>query len=277
MTFKWIDPTSEFTTFIQETNLHNHSVAALYHEKDLVAAGYGAISHRNSALEVSHPQFSNKEAYSLFLKQIEQKTQASGCLSASIFFYSDRKDVKQLKSALKECGWSEPEEWMINCHFDHSFNPPWFDREIKPPPPYTLLPWSALSEQQIAQLRYKGEQYVYPPNLSPFLYPNPEPTYSLCLLHEKEVIGWMMTRMVNDQTISFDSFFIEHKYRKTTLLLALLIRSIKFILSSPIPFATMQVNLKQTDSSYINFVLKRYVPYINDYNYTLRSWKLINS
>lgn len=273
MKLKWVedlqDPVLQ-SLLVTPTSTQTH-ILALYDNELPIAAGYA--SQDSNKIQVENPYFISQDALRNFLHLIEKEAQRLK-KSSCILLYSDQV-AEELRSPLEKAGWSEPEEWMINCYFDHSFNPPWLNKKYELPPDYVLKAWREIPEPQKQYLKAKESQLVFPRNLSPFLYNNPDPIYSLCLLHKEEVIGWMMTRMVKNDTISFDSFFIEPKYRQPALILALLSSSIKNVLNSAIPFAIMEVNLKQTNTSYINFVHKKYLPYLGNFNHTLRSWKLI--
>lgn len=279
MKFKWItdfqDPLLQ--PLLPPSDAKQISAGVLYDQNIPVAAGYGSISKGDFAVQINYPHFLSDKAIETFLKAIEDLTKNESCLSSIILFSDKSASAASLEKVLEKLHWSSPEKWMIHCYFDHSFNPPWINKEYPLPDNYALKPWSQLTEQQINHVRRKGAQFIYPANLSPFLHPDPDPDYSLCLLQDDEVIGWMMTRRVDADTISFDSFFVERKCRQPNSILALLAQSVKAVLNSPIPYAVMEVNLVQTDNSYVNFVYKRYIPYISQYNYSLRSWKLIKS
>lgn len=275
MNLKWVANTNDPSLQHLLPPSKKKLAAVLYDSDTPIAAGYGSIDKSDFAIQVDYPEFASPEAIKPFLLALEDETKKESCLSSIIVFSDEYPQLKQLKEALQQSKWSPPEKWMINCYFDHSFNPPWINKKYPIPDDYCLKPWSQLTHEQIEHVRHKGEQFVYPTNLSPFLHSNPDPNYSLCLLQDNEVIGWMMTRMVSEDSISYDSFFVELKCRRPNIILALLSESVKAVLNSPIPKAVMEVNLTQTDNSYVNFVYKRYVPYIKHYNYSLRSWKLI--
>lgn len=273
MKLQWLDEIAPILETGRDTG-HKHSLV-LSDDAVPVAGAFGNIDREDFCVEICYPKFTSAEAFKQLLIQVAEETAKKKCLSSILLFDENADEAETIKEILQMVGWSEPEKWMIRCQFDHNFNPPWLQRTYPLPDSFHIQMWEELTEQQISRLRHKGTQLLYPPNLSPFLYPNPSKSYSLCLMHKEEVIGWMMTRMVDAKTIAFDSFFIEIPYRKTHLILALLTASVKKVLESPIPSATMVVNLKQTNESYVNFVLKRYVPYLTEYNYILRSWKLI--
>lgn len=279
MTLRWVEDTSDpfFHNILVPTRTPHSQIAALYENDKLIAASFATIDKGSKKIDLENPYFVNKNALTHFLEEIEREAAERHFLSTILFFSDKSENISEIKKVLKDLDWSDTEKWMINCFFDHQFNPPWLSQEYPLPPEYSMKTWSQLREIQIDVLRVKQQQLVFPANLSPFLHYNSSPNFSLCLLHKEEVIGWMMTRQLSDDLISFDSFFIERKYRKLTLILALLSSSVKRVLKSTIPFAVMEVNLMQTDTSYINFVHKRYIPYLTNYNYTLRSWKLIEN
>lgn len=252
-------------------------ILVLFDDDTPVAAAYGSIDSTFEMVSANHPKFARSDAITPLFKALENEVNQHQLSTAALFYYDDDAQAPQIEKALAANGWSEPEEWMANFRFDHSFNPPWVFRSYPLPLPFSLAPWNSLTEQQIARLHHKAAQYVFPPNLSPFLHGSPDADYSVCLLSDDEVVGWMTTRMVAEDTISYDSFFIEPKYRKQRTILALLSQSVKNVLNSAIPYAVMEVNLNQTETSYINFIHKRYAPFNAKVNYTLRSWKLTNA
>jgi hypothetical protein len=274
MKLKWVENIEDplLKSLLTAPTSTQKLVLALYDNDIPVAAGYASVD--SSKIQVEDPYFSTQSALKLFLQEIEKEALRRQLLSCIMLYSDELKQLDILQETLAHEGWSAPEKWMINCYFDHSFNPPWIKKEYILPPEIELKAWSSLADDQLQLLRHKGGQLVYPSNLSPFMYENPHPDLSLCLIHNQEVVGWMMTRHVDDTLIAFDSFFIEKSYRKPKVILALLQKSVKQVLDSPIPKAIMEVNLPQTENSYINFVYKRYIPFINNFNYTYRSWKL---
>lgn len=180
----------------------------------------------------------------------------------TVLFYFDEKspEAPAIKRALKRFDWSDPELYIMSCYFDRTFDPPWLHAKFRMPPHFELRPWGQLTQEQLTRIREKGRDSVYPPTLSPFKYTHPDPEFSLTLVHHNDVVGWLMTRRIQSNLLSYHTIFVESDYKLLGLAIPMMAESIRRVLHAPIPGAVIDTYVTLSEPYWVDFVNKRLKP-----------------
>jgi hypothetical protein len=197
----------------------------------------------------------------------------------TVFLYFDEKapEASAIKKILGRQGWSEPELYIMSCYFDHSFDPPWLHANFRIPPLFSFVPWRELKPEQITRVKEKGRDSVYPLTLSPFKFENFDPDFSLSLVHKDEVIGWVMTRRIPGNILSYSTIFVEAEYKMMGLAIPMMAESIKRIMQAHIPGAIIDTYVTLSEPYWVDFVNKRLKPRSANVTDIYRSYKRVST
>lgn len=195
----------------------------------------------------------------------------------TVFFYFDEKSTEApaIQNALLRHKWSQPELYIMSCYFDRSFDPPWLHANFRIPQQFSFAPWRKMSAEQLLALRVKERNSVFPSTLSPFKYPDNDLDYSLGLIHDDEIIGWVMTRRINPHLLSYSTIFVQSEFKMMGLAIPMMAESIKNIMHSTIPGAIIDTYVTLSEPYWVDFVNKRLKPYSRTVTNIFRSYKRV--
>jgi hypothetical protein len=143
------------------------------------------------------------------------------------------------------------------------FHPIWLEEYRKRPSEegYQLFLWSALHESERIQLLKQAEENAFPPSVSPFSDESHiEPLNSIGIRYKKQLAGWLITYRTDAETITYGSVFVYPEFRNTNILFALGSHSLALQQESKIPKGIVEINLQQSEHSWVAFVKKRFLP-----------------
>lgn len=193
----------------------------------------------------------------------------------TVFFFFDEKssEAPAIQKALLRQHWSQPELYIMSCYFDRTFDPPWLHANFRIPAQFTFIPWREMTAEQLSGLREKERKSIFPTALSPFKYSNHDPDFSLLLVHNNEVIGWVMTRRVNANLLAYSTIFVQNDFKMMGLAIPMMAESIKRIMHSTIPGALIDTYVTLSEPYWVDFVNKRLKPHSRTVTHIFRSYK----
>lgn len=222
------------------------------------------------------PAYSTEKTAKEMLKQLEKILINENCLVIRFVYPAENLVVKILEPHLKQIGWSNPKPFGIHCEFDaNTFNPPWFKLQGTYPEGFSEFPWAELTESENKQLHYQLAQGVFPIEVSPFNIKTApiDLASSLGLRYKDEVIGWMVNHRLSPDKLQYSALFIQRQFQQSGIAITMLAHSIDRQISAGIRWGVLDLNLKQIDRTWLNFVQRRLIPYASKVTSTNEIWR----
>jgi GNAT superfamily N-acetyltransferase len=145
---------------------------------------------------------------------------------------------------LARLGWSQPRTVfvLLEGRSDQLAAIDWADR-FPINAPYSLLPWSQLSEPQRAQ----AAALDAPSELQPPADPRGlEPSICLALLHHNTPVGWLLAHRTSPSSVRYSSLFVAPPHRGRARALALLAEGFRRQHAVAIPTARAAIDRRNT-------------------------------
>jgi uncharacterized protein (TIGR03032 family) len=145
---------------------------------------------------------------------------------------------------LSRLGWSQPRTdfVLLEGRSDQLAAIDWADR-FPITAPYSLLPWSQLSEPQRAQ----AAALDAPSELQPPADPRGlEPSICLALLHHNTPVGWLLAHRTSATSVRYSSLFVDPAHRSRARALALLAEGFRRQHAVAIPTARAAIDRRNT-------------------------------
>ena len=145
---------------------------------------------------------------------------------------------------LSRLGWSPPRTdfLLLEGRSDQLAAIDWADR-FPISAPYSLLPWSQLSEAQRAQ----AAALDAPPEFQPPADPRGlEPAIGLALLHHHSPMGWLLAHRTSASSVRYSSLFVAPAHRGRARALALLNEAFRRQHAAAIPTARAAIDRRNT-------------------------------
>ena len=145
---------------------------------------------------------------------------------------------------LARLGWSQPRTdfVLLEGRSDQLAAIEWADR-FPITAPYSLLPWSQLSEPQRAQ----AAALDAPSELQPPADPRGlEPSICLALLHHNTPVGWLLAHRTSATSVRYSSLFVDPAHRSRARALALLAEGFRRQHAVAIPTARAAIDRRNT-------------------------------
>jgi len=182
-------------------------------------------------------------------------------------FITYKKDKSLDQILQSDGGWCDPQTWATRYIFESkTFHPKWLERKYNLPQNYKIIHWEEIqkNEEEQSRIKFHLKQYGVPEYLSPFV--NDEyiqSINSLALLHEKHVVGWMITHTFPDapDTVRYSSLYVHPDNRHMSYSIMLLIQSIKLQKATPIPYSHFEILHSSAPMSWKKFCRCRLKPH----------------
>ena len=201
----------------------------------LALAGVSEASRSASILSVAvAPAFRGQGVGTALLRQLEQEVMPC-CDSAEAVFTDGSEYSDAVRRLLVKQGWGPIRPRMLICKSNREriFQAPWMHQ---PPLPdeFEIFRWCDLSETEKAEIRER--RYIqYPDIESPFEDEDwMEPVSSLGLRHRGVVAGWMITHILEPDTLRFTRMFVRQDLQRRARAISLLAESIRRFAAQPI-------------------------------------------
>ena len=188
--------------------------------------------------------------------------------------------MEEWEKTFIQLGWTGRRLAVVECYYDdgYNFHPSWLEKEYTLPPDFEIFPWKDLTEAESEAIKKAYSQKAIPDEVYPFaagaVY---EPLNSLGLRHEGKVVGWLITRQLDPETICYYSIYTDYEFHNRGFIIMLLIKALKLQQQSSFNKAIFRVNiLKLPNLKWLRFVRKRLAPYGQYTEYYL-AWHAIRS
>jgi uncharacterized protein (TIGR03032 family) len=145
---------------------------------------------------------------------------------------------------LARLGWSTPRTdlLLLEGRSDQLAAIDWADR-FPITAPYSLLPWEALTDEQLAEAAaLEAPSELQPPPDSQSL----EPSISLALLHHNNLVGWLLAHRTGATNVRYSSLFVTPGHRSRARGLALLSEGFRRQHAAAVPTARSAIDGRHT-------------------------------
>ncbi|MGB3420305.1 MAG: GNAT family N-acetyltransferase [Dolichospermum sp.] len=187
------------------------------------------------------------------------------CLRVDLVYVSNS-STPYWEKILQNCNWSTPQIRMLvcSCSIINFQNARWLKLANTLPPAYTIFPWVELTKQERESIKkQQATSPWYPEILSPWSDEEIiEPVNSLGLRYETQVIGWMITHRVAEDTIRYTKMFVREDLQRLGRAISLLAKAIKLQLESMEDSKAVYTVLAD-NTEMIKFADRRLAPYMN--------------
>ncbi|MBA2726949.1 MAG: GNAT family N-acetyltransferase [Parachlamydiaceae bacterium] len=208
------------------------------------------------------PDFRHRKIGTQLLILLEAILVEQGCSLVTYVYQSDLPTTIYLEKILNQLGWGEGFPFSIRCHFNRiEFSPDWLNIDYHLPKGYQIFHWKNLRLKEKKQLERDLQKEWIPPSVSPFHQQETiDPNFSLGLRKDGRVIGWVIVNRFSEGMLQYSSLYIEREYKFLGYSIHLLAASIRLVKKSNVEGAFLELNLQESDNSWIRFVKRRLVP-----------------
>jgi GNAT superfamily N-acetyltransferase len=184
--------------------------------------------------------------------------------------------LEEWEKTFIEAHWNGRRLAIIECFYDdsHKFHPKWFDKPYTLPPNFELFYWKDLTPEDKTEIERAYSQKIIPPEVYPFAGGGVfEPLNSLGIRYKGRVIGWIITRRLDDQTICYYSLYCEQEFRKKGPGMLLVTEAVRLQQKAMIKQALFRVNVLLLPSlDWFSLIKRRLVPYARRYTEFYLAW-----
>ncbi|MFC0328659.1 GNAT family N-acetyltransferase [Paenibacillus sepulcri] len=191
------------------------------------------------------------------LRQTEELLLRAGATRIRFVYYAGNRIKPAVEAFLQRNNGSPPVlEGKVYTADTRIADAPWL-KKIELPQGLQSLLWRDLDSEAKNRLREGGG---FPRFLSPFK-PNLqlEESNSLAMMAGEEISGWCMTYRIAEDTILYDSVYVQEPYRLYGCAFILMAQSVLLQLERQIPFAKFAVNVETP--SMLKMLDRRLAPY----------------
>ncbi len=212
------------------------------------------------------------------LTRMEQVLSNHGCQQVDLTYRSDA-TTPALEHILGQYNWLPARPYSLICstqakNFEQA---PWMYRHPLPAS-FTTFPWLELTAEQRQEIQaQRQESLKYPPELDPFKEEDKiEPTTSLGLCYQGQVIGWMITHRIAPDTLRYSALFVKQDLPKIRCAVPLIAAAIKRQIENAevtnLTFVVMAYNTPM-----IRFLQRHLAPYLLSIHHAWMTTKLLDS
>lgn len=217
------------------------------------------------------PALRNQGIAQKLLAYVPQLLKSKG-LNYCWFRYLQEDPATQiLEHLLAKMGWGAPYNELVRYIFEGVlFDPPWLHEKYTLPQDCQYFLWSELTDAERAHLKHQEEQQTFPRIVVPFsTHYAIEPSNSLGIRKNGEVVGWLITHRINLETVRYSVFYIDRDLRLSQTAGFLLSKSILLQKGTGIPWATCEINFKNVRPAWRRFVENKLKPYSQRIEYEM--------
>jgi GNAT superfamily N-acetyltransferase len=237
-----------------------------FSNQEMVGCAIAQVYFLNQSAEllslVVKEEWRKQSIGSTLFQEIENNLKQNQVRALGFEFEKNDPFAKAIEQILAHQCWLPPKLYLLRCHFEaDNFHPPWMHIRHRLPPNFAFFNWQELKTAEKELLLYKLEQGHFLPNLSPFK--NEKAIHwetSTGLRYLDKVIGWCITHVVDEQTIRYDTLYVDHEFLHLGYGIFLLNEAFRKHRPLPISKAIFEANMEQIDRSWFQFIKKRLVP-----------------
>jgi GNAT superfamily N-acetyltransferase len=224
---------------------------------------------------VSAPHRNKKIAQGL-LKELDKELTKRHCHLTTKQYDAASATKTYLERALGRSGWQGTKLISKRFWFEHEFfSPEWMHRKYRLPPNVHLFPWVELENTERIVLWNSWKSWNIPAVASPFWEEElivKEGSFGI--RNPKGVIGWMITHQETPEIRRYSTFYVHPEYRNTTVAIKILVDAIQYGIDQHVKWGVFDLNIQNSDQSWMKFVDKRLMPYAHHVDQTRQAWHL---
>ncbi|AFM04509.1 TIGR03032 family protein [Bernardetia litoralis DSM 6794] len=201
--------------------------------------------------------------------------------SVHLEYRSDWKSISTFEGILERNKWEKPKPKLYLCKssIDIISKAPWM-KKLSLPQDIELYLWKYTTQEEKNKiLQRKQSNNWYPDHLSPFQHENNmDLTTSVGLKFNGEIIGWMITHRLRDDTVEFTAAFVDQNaagggLRKQSLFLPVLASSLQYLRADGAKYGIWQMQID--NPSIQKFTEKFLKPYLISFVESKFSYKVL--
>lgn len=163
------------------------------------------------------------------LSQLEQVLRDRRCTGSQTVYMTGTPSAPIVEHLLLKAGWTPPQRSLVIFRFDRRIlTAPWL-RRARIRPPYEVIPWTEVQEQELERVRIRQQsQASIPDYLLPFEQDNSfHSEISVGLRFNGELIGWMIGHLIAPNTVRYTKLFVDGKFEGGLLAMAFIGEAIR--------------------------------------------------
>lgn len=145
------------------------------------------------------------------LTQLEEMLCYRGCIRSRAIYTTQTRSTAIVEHLLQKTGWTPPQRRLVIFRFDRRIlTAPWL-RRVHVNPPYEVVPWSEVREDELESVRTRRRaQACIPEYLLPFEQADsPHCTISVALRCNGELVGWLIGHAISPDTVRYTKLWID--------------------------------------------------------------------
>lgn len=223
------------------------------------------------------PTHRNRGIGTALLTYLEKELFLRGCTKVKLFDINHQPTTHILEKLLYKCKWGYPQPFLLEYQTDlvTILRAPWINNKYRLSSDMMIFPWIEVTNPERIVIQQTQEENVWIDKwLNPFEHEDGfEPLNSLGLRYQRQVVGWILTKQIRYDTISYNCMFVRQDLQKMGKGIVLIVKAIQRQAESGIPKCIFQVRL----SNYlmIRFVKKHMSPYLFSIAQGRDSYKLL--
>jgi GNAT superfamily N-acetyltransferase len=211
------------------------------------------------------------------LTRLETEVGKRGCTKIEMIYTTSKPTTPALERLLHKCNWTTPKTRMLLCKgsVQTVMEATWIHKYSRLPSAYNIFPWVEITAQERQTIQKQQETQAWiPEDLIPFQYENNlEPLNSLGLRYQGQVVGWVINHRLTSDTIRYTCSFVRKDLQKMGRIISLYAEAAKRQYEANILNGIWTVPIEH--ESMVNFVKKRWFPYLDSVDETRGTSKLL--
>lgn len=223
----------------------------------------------------------NKNLLFRMLKFLEKEYVKNGGLYMQAMYAEEPLFLEEWEKTFTQLGWTAKRLAAVECFYEdgYSFHPPWLDKNYVLHPDFEIFLWKELTAEEAEAIKLAYKKRLIPEEVYPFsaggLF---EPMNSLGLRYKGKVVGWLITRRYDPDTICYYSIYTDLEFHHKGPIIKLLVHSLKLQQKSSFKKAIFRVNVIQLPNlKWLKFIRRRLVPYTTKTTEYSLAWHVISS
>ncbi|GAA5530716.1 GNAT family N-acetyltransferase [Herpetosiphon gulosus] len=212
-------------------------------QPQIVAIGAYNLQQQAIGLALANHQQRSADVLSLFvapayrrqgigrqlLSALETNLSQQACAQVHLI-YSQTDQPAPILGLLNQQQWPAPEARMLIFKLDvvRMAQAGWVQRKYRLPKDSSIVAWQDADQAGLNWLANQQTANWFPPGLSPFQLEQPfDPAHSFVFCQEQQILGWVMTHLIDAQTRVYTQFYVHPDLRQTGIALALLTTALR--------------------------------------------------
>lgn len=221
----------------------------------------------------------NKNLLVRMLKLLENEYGKKGGRYMQAMYAEEPLFLEEWEKTFTQLGWTAKRLAVVECFYGdgYSFHPPWLDKNYTLHPDFEIFPWKELTPEEAEAIQLAHKKHEIPDEVYPFsaggLF---EPMNSLGLRYRGKVVGWLITRRFDPDTICYYSIYTAMEFQNNGAIIKLLVHALKLQQQSSFKKAIFRVNVIQLPNlKWLKFIRRRLVPYTTKTTEYSLAWHVI--